>query len=490
MIWFLFYLSCSDSSEKQSHSEKGSQSKSSRGGRGGGRGGYSKGGRGGGNKGGQKGGWSNKETSPEDSALLIESDLVSIGDVSSYLQLTGTLESEYAVSVVPEMTGTCSYVYVREGDKVFTGDSLAQISNRSVDASADRAGIELERTRREFSKIEVLYQKGIVSSKDYQEAQSAFQTAKTSFEEAQNNKGATTITSPIDGVVSIVGVQAGEQVGNAQAFQLIDPLHLRLVVAVPERDLLSIHTGQRVEIFSAYDESQNIGAEVERVGPIVDPANGSVKLFIDIPELEEENPMFRAGQFVRAEVKLDTHDNTTIIPKSALLYQDGQPIVYRVAPQKKKEEVKDSEEKEENEEVEEVGWFASWFAAEDTEAKDIAEDATTDEGELQEEDTKKEKKESKQPVFVAERREIELGFIDSKFVEILSGLDVGDEIVTVGNTNLRSGTLIRTKSRMEQNTTQRTEFTEETNTEETNTKEETNTEENTTTDVSSEDKQQ
>ena len=99
------------------------------------------------------------------------------------------MESEYAVSVVPEVTGTCNYVYVREGDKVRTGESLAQISNRSVDASAERAGIELERTKREFSKIEVLYEKGIVSSKDHQEAQSAFQTARTSFEEAKTTKG-------------------------------------------------------------------------------------------------------------------------------------------------------------------------------------------------------------------------------------------------------------------------------------------------------------
>ena len=453
MFLFLLYISCSNSSENNEQSEessqnqekkkgqkkkkgqqkkKGQDTKKSRGKQGG----SGKRGRSGtyyGDWGGQK---------QEESSLLVESELVSVGDVSSYLQLTGTLESEYAVSVVPEMTGTCSYVYVREGDQVKKGDSLAQITNRSVDASAQRAGIELERAKREYEKIEVLYKKGVVSSRDYQEAKTAFRTAQTSFEEAQKNKGATTITSPIDGVVSIVSVQAGEQIGANQAFQLIDPLNLRLIVAVPERDLVDIHTGQSVEIFSAYNESQNMAAEVERIGPIVDPTNGSVKLFIDLPPLDKEEPVFRAGQFVRAEVELDTHRNTKIIPKSALIYQDGQPIVYQVALLEKDPEYENQEEEDTNDVTEEKGWFTSLFSSSE---EDENQEEKNEEDEKQ--DLAKEDEEILS--YIAQKTEIELGYIDTKVAEVLSGLEVGDEIVTIGNTNLRQGTPIRTKSNSE-----------------------------------------
>jgi membrane fusion protein, multidrug efflux system len=429
MFLFLLHISCSDSSDSSDNKKKSDETthKKKEGNR---RGGY--------------GGWGKE--SVEEPSLLIESALVSMGNVSSYLQLTGTLESEYTVSVVPEMTGTCSYVYVREGDKVKKGDPLAQLTNRSVDASAERAGIELERSKREYSKIEVLYKKGVVSSRDYQEAQTAFKTAQTSFEEAQKNKGATTITSPIDGVVSIVGAQAGEQIGTTQAFQLIDPLNLRLIVAVPERDLSSIHTGQHVEIYSAYDESQNIVAEVERIGPIIDPTNGSVKLFIDLPSLNDENMLFRAGQFVRAEVELDTHENTKLIPKSALVYQDGQPIVYRVVLQKEEPKEKSTEEDFPSEE--DKGWFASWFGSDEPiSEKDNLIAEKKDEDPSEDAQNKENSENKDEPSFIAQRTEIELGYIDTRMIEVLSGLELGDEIVTIGNTNLRQDTPIRIKSK-------------------------------------------
>ena len=104
-------------------------------------------------------------------------------------------------------------------------------------------------------------------------------------------------------------------------------MNLRLIVAVPERDLVDIHTGQSVEIFSAYNESQNLAAEVERIGPIVDPTNGSVKLFIDLPPLNKENPVFRLV-IVRGSGTRYTRTQKSY--KSALIYQDGQPIVYQV----------------------------------------------------------------------------------------------------------------------------------------------------------------
>ncbi len=38
---------------------------------------------------------------------------------------------------------------------------------------------------------------------------------------------------------------------------------------------------------------------------------------------------------------------------------------------------------------------------------------------------------------------LELGLADSEHVEILSGLDAGDEVITVGQVNLRDGARVR-----------------------------------------------
>ena len=47
------------------------------------------------------------------------------------------------------------------------------------------------------------------------------------------------------------------------------------------------------------------------------------------------------------------------------------------------------------------------------------------------------------PPMRAERRELELGYSDSRKAEILGGLKEGERVVTVGNSNLRADAPIR-----------------------------------------------
>ena len=60
-----------------------------------------------------------------------------------------------------------------------------------------------------------------------------------------------------------------------------------------------------------------------------------MKVFID---LEENQTMLRVGQFVRARIEIDRHENVLSLPKDAIIYKDGQPIVYTI------EEIPEEEE--------------------------------------------------------------------------------------------------------------------------------------------------
>ena len=78
----------------------------------------------------------------------------------------------------------------------------------------------------------------------------------------------------------------------------------------------------------------------------------------------KEDPVFRAGRFVRAEVELATHRDTKIIPKSALIYQDADNPSYTVALlEKARVEDENQEEEEVNDVAEEkelvLGLFGS-----------------------------------------------------------------------------------------------------------------------------------
>jgi membrane fusion protein, multidrug efflux system len=364
-----------------------------------------------------------KKTPPK--ALLVESTLVKKGTVSDYLETTGTLESIQQANIIPETNGTIKEIFVREGDEVEKGQSLATLINPSLDAGVERANIELERARRESDKADTLHSQGAISDRDKLEAESALLTAQTAYKEASSAKGYTILRSPIQGVISFVDIREGELAGGARAFQVVNPTALRIVAAIPEQDLTSVREGQPVTISATYDESLQVAGSIERIAPVVDPQTGTLKVFIN---LEPNQSILRPGQFVRAQIEVDTHSDVLTIPKSALVYKDGEAIAFIIedAPP----EIKDEEDEEDDE---------------DEEDEDEEDEEDEDEEEIDEE-----KEVYEGPRLIASLRRLELGFVDANLVEIKEGLLENEQVVTIGNASIRDKSPIRIASEQEE----------------------------------------
>ena len=72
------------------------------------------------------------------------------------------------------------------------------------------------------------------------------------------------------------------------------------------------------------DDTATVPGRVERISPIVDQASGTVKVTVAI----EPKPGFRPGAFVRVDIRTDTKSDAIVIPKRALIEEDGQNYVY------------------------------------------------------------------------------------------------------------------------------------------------------------------
>ena len=122
--------------------------------------------------------------------------------------------------------------------------------------------------------------------------------------------------------------------------------------------------------------------------------------------------MLRVGQFVRARVEIDRHENVLSISKEALLYKDGQPIVYTIE-EIPKEEQEEQEEKRKNDENKKQ--------------------STASESDTGEENG---------PKYRAKAIDIKIGYSDEENVEIIEGITSTDRVITLGNTALRANSPI------------------------------------------------
>lgn len=336
-------------------------------------------------------------------ATVVETHTVATGTVGDTLSSSAVVESEAMADLFPVTSGIVKEIRVEEGDAVVDGQVLAVIDNASVAAGSARARADVERLQAEVTRLESLAAQGAVSSREVEEAQYNLRTARTSAWEAGAGVGQTRIKSPINGIVAVRDVRIGELASSGQrAFQVVDLDRLRVIASLPERDLPRVFVGQPVTLVSAYDPNVKTTGVVGRVAPVVDPTSGTFRVTVD---LSQDQTVLRPGQFVSVEIEVDRHDNVLVIPREAVVYEDGSPVAYRMIDKPIEPDTGDDDEP--------------------------AEDADSDT-----EDTG--------PKFVAERVVITVGLMDNDWAEITEGLDLDDEVVVVGQSNLRDGAPVRT----------------------------------------------
>jgi len=364
-----------------------------------------------------------------DRRILVESSPVEIGSVADYLETTGTIESEAQADVAAEATGIVTRIAAEEGDAVKRGQLLAVIENPSLDASASRAAIELERAAADLERARALHTQQAISDTELSQAEISYRTAQASANEARRTAGFTRLTSPIDGTVAVRNVRVGE-LTSGPAFQIVDLGRLRVIVQLPEKDLARVRVGQPVRLSSAYNEDAVAPGTVARVSPVVDAATGTVRVTISVDPGQDS---LRPGQFAKVRVEVDRHDGVLTIPRRALVWEDGEPVAWAVADAPPPEEEEEGEEGDADATEEEGGgWLANLFGGgeeEEAAPEDAAEEDDTPEIEI--------------PQRIAQRRDLEVGFMDPDRIEVSSGVSEGEPVIVVGNANLRDGTSVR-----------------------------------------------
>jgi len=351
--------------------------------------------------------------------VLIDTATVELGSVADHLVTSGTLEGEHQADLFPEATGVVSKVYVEEGDVVRVGQVLALITNPSLDAGAQRASVDVSKAERTLEEATRLHASGAISDKELQDARDALALSRASYGEATQSKGFTQLDSPIAGTVSIRDLRPGElATSGKRAFQVVDLSKLRVVVQLPERDLPRIREGQTAELTGAYDEEARVRGTVGRISPVVDPTTGTVKVTVDV---EPGQSAIRPGQYVKVRVEVDRHSDVLTIPRRALVWDDGEPVAWKVV------EAPAPEPEADEETDEEPGFLAKLFGGE-ADAGDSEEEADPWEG---------------IPRRGVEKSRLEIGYVDSEHVEVLTGLTSGELVVSVGNGGLRPETLVK-----------------------------------------------
>lgn len=354
--------------------------------------------------------------SKKDPVITVQTEKVMWRAITQTVTATGKIYPEVQVTITPEVSGEVIELPVKEGQRVTKGQLLMKIKPDFYNALRDQAAAglassyaSLSRSESEYKRVKNLFEKGLVSEAELEQARSQYEITKAQHEQADaalkqanENLRKTTIYSPMEGTVSQLKVELGERVLGTSQFQgttvmtIADLSRMEARVDVGENDVVLISHGDtaRVEV-DAFPNRKFIGvvyeiantAKTKGLGTQEEVTNFEVKT-----RILDKNAPLRPGMSMTATIETETKQNVISVPIQSVTTRSP-----------KEEKMKEKEEIE-----------------------------TLPPAEKQKREPK-----VKEVVFlvengVAKMVPVKRGIADNSYVEIVEGLEEGKEVVSGG----------------------------------------------------------
>lgn len=373
-------------------------------------------------------------------------------DITEIITANGKIQPETEVKISPDVSGEIVELAVKEGDNVEKGQFLLKIKpdnyimmrNRSeaslnnAKARLKQAEAQLQLSKLDFERNKQLYEQNAISEAEYEQSETNFFTARAekeaaefsvasaraALEEAQENLEKTSIYAPMSGTISALNVELGERVvgtelmSGTEILRLADLSMMEVEVEVNENDIVRVARLDTALIeVDAYLDTKFKGVVTEIpvsanvTGITTDQVtNFNVKIRL-LPESYKDkvsaaNPYpLRPGMSATADIQTEVRKGTYSIPIQA--------VATRVPGQEDGEDGEEEKEDEQSEGAVSVGGDVSMSTTQTM--ADVEQEKIT-------------------VVFIEENgkavmQPVKTGIQDNNYIEILEGLDSGDNVI-------------------------------------------------------------
>lgn len=263
--------------------------------------------------------------------------LVEQQSVPFRLQAIGNVEAFATVSVKARVDGQIVAVNFREGQPVRKGDVLFRIDPRpyeaalrQAEANALRDSAARDQARSQAKRYQELLEKNFVSKEAYAQIRTNAETAEATagasqaaLENARLNLEYAVITSPLDGYVGKVLLQAGNiaranDISPLVVINQVRPIYVNF--AIPEQSLPDVRKYMAgapltVEVIPPDSAAARIQGRLIFIDNAVDPTTGTIRLRA---RFENSAADLWPGQFVNVSLRLFEQADAIVIPSQAV----------------------------------------------------------------------------------------------------------------------------------------------------------------------------
>jgi membrane fusion protein (multidrug efflux system) len=240
----------------------------------------------------------------------------------------GSLRSEEAIIVRPEIAGRIIEIAFQEGQRVTPGQLLVRLDDSVQKADLQRARANLTLSRSKYERAVDLRAKGFISSQAKDEAENTLKVAQADTELAAARQAKTEIKSPFGGITGLRSVSVGDYVKEGQDIvnlEEIDPL--KVDFRIPEVFLAQVKAGQVLQITMDALPDRTWPGKVFAINPLIDANGRAIAIRALVPNADGK---LRPGMFARVRLLTSEERDSLMIPEESLFPVGDDKYVYKV----------------------------------------------------------------------------------------------------------------------------------------------------------------
>ncbi|MDP0501815.1 MAG: efflux RND transporter periplasmic adaptor subunit [Verrucomicrobiota bacterium JB022] len=298
---------------------------------------------------------------PQRRPAPVEVFTVEKGTITERRDLSGTLRASADFVVASKVSGRVDQLKVRVSDTIERRGIVAVLEDESyvqevrraeadllvAEANLEEAKARAEIAQREMQRVSQLRERGVSSDTQYDTAlgsersaraglavaQAQVARAEAALETAHLQLGYTEVRAEwsegdATRIVAERFVDEGDMVAvNDEMFRIVNLDPLLGVVNVTERDYPRVSNGNTVTIRTDAYAGQTFEGKVVRVAPVFSENSRQAMVEFEVPNADGR---LKPGMFVRAELVMQDHEDTIIIPEAAVVRRDNTNGVFLV----------------------------------------------------------------------------------------------------------------------------------------------------------------
>ena len=261
--------------------------------------------------------------------------------------VTGKVIPEDEVEIKPQLNGIIEKILVEEGDTVQNGQLIAVIKvvpdERSVygaQAQVTSSKLNLENGEKQLNRAKELFAKQIISQQEFEDAELRYNSAKENLKAAENDleiirngsvagssTANTNIRATLSGTILEIPVEVGDQVIAANNFNagtsvaiIADLSQMIFEGKVDEAEVGNLTNGMKIIVSMAAIPNKEFDAKLKFVAPKGTEEGGAVQFKIEAELALDDDTFVRAGYSANGALVVNSKTDIMVIPEAVLQF--------------------------------------------------------------------------------------------------------------------------------------------------------------------------